>query len=550
MCAGMAKSVRPPLAIEMNDKVRTGPKDEQALIRLYMDLTGSSEANARSVFMYVCPANPQTNGLATQMDDENHPEDEVGNPTPPPRSPHLALVLGALLGLGFGVAGALAEPPAAPANSLPTRPLSLADAVNFALSQSPNILRAQKDLEAAEGVVIQTRAIAIPKVAITGSYQAVEPSDVDTFSASSFLPTNVNSGFTFGTDQNWVSQIRLVQSLYEGGRMLSSFRVGRLLREQSLLNYQTTVANTVLDVQIAYDDVLLAAQQIVVQEASIELLSRELADTTRRFDAGTVPRFNVLRAEVELANARPRLIRARNSLRIAKNNLANLLGFNLPPDTDQDIPLTLSGRLDAEPYPVELSQAIAQALERRTELGALRKARALRQEDVVNAKAGYKPSLQAFAGYDVHNSLLHSDISFEDHGWITGVQASWNLFDGWRTRGRIKEATAQYERAGIELDDAGRRIELDVRTTFSNFTEAQEVLKSQEKVVEEAEEALRLAQARSEAGTSTQLDVLGAQTSLTEARTTQIQALHDYAVARARLERAVGANLPAPPKTP
>ena len=74
-----------------------------------------------------------------------------------------------------------------------------------------------------------------------------------------------------------------------------------------------------------------------------------------------------------------------------------------------------------------------------------------------------------------------------------------------------------------------------------SIAKADEVLKSQEKVVEQAEEALRLARARSEAGSGTQLDVLGAQTSLTEARTTQIQALHDYAVARARLERAVGA---------
>ena len=65
---------------------------------------------------------------------------------------------------------------------------------------------------------------------------------------------------------------------------------------------------------------------------------------------------------------------------------------------------------------------------------------------------------------------------------------------------------------------------------------------SQEKVLEQAEEAFRLAKARSEAGSGTQLDVLGAQTSLTEARTTQIQALHDYSVARARQERAVGAH--------
>ena len=88
--------------------------------------------------------------------------------------------------------------------------------------------------------------------------------------------------------------------------------------------------------------------------------------------------------------------------------------------------------------------------------------------------------------------------------------------------------------------DQGRQIELQVRTAYSDFVEARETLDSQKKVQEEAEEALREARARAEAGSGTQLDVLDAETSLTQSRTTQIQALHDYATARAKLERAIG----------
>jgi outer membrane protein TolC len=416
-------------------------------------------------------------------------------------------------------------------NNFPAVPISLADAVNLALTQNPNIRRAQKDLEASQGVVIQTRAIAVPKLRITGDYDAKQRSDVDVISTN---------GFNLGSDQNWDAQVRIVQSLYEGGRIASSLRVAKLTKQQAMLNYQTAVADTVLDVQVGYFDVLVAQQQIIVQEASVELLSRELADTNRRYDAGTVPRFNVLRAEVELANAQPKLIRARNSFRIAKNNLANLLGFNIPKEALEDIPLQLSGRLEAIPYSMELSHAIALALERRTELGALRKSESLRKEDIVNARATYKPSLQAYAGYEGHNSILQTELNTDLHGWIAGVQLSWDIFDGGLAYGKIKQARALYEKAEVELEDAGRRIELEVRTAFSNFREADEVLKSQEKVVEEGEEALRLAKARNEAGTATQLDVLSAQTALTEARTTQVQALHDYAVARTRLERAVG----------
>jgi len=217
----------------------------------------------------------------------------------------------------------------------------------------------------------------------------------------------------------------------------------------------------------------------------------------------------------------------------------------VPRDIFENIPMQLTGRLEAVPYDIDLPRALSMALERRSELGALRKQEALRKEDVVSAKAGYKPSLQAFAGYDAHKSLFSPDLNVEVHGWLTGVQMTWNMFDGLQTLGKVKEATARYEKAGVELDDTGRRIELDVRTAYSNFIESREVLESQKKVVEQAEEALRLARARNEAGTSTQLDLLSAQTSLTDARSTQIQALHDYAVARARLERAVGVNVPA-----
>jgi outer membrane protein len=102
-------------------------------------------------------------------------------------------------------------------------------------------------------------------------------------------------------------------------------------------------------------------------------------------------------------------------------------------------------------------------------------------------------------------------------------------------------ARAAHEKSLVELDDAGSQIELEVRTAYSVFIGAAEVLESQKKVQEQAEEALRLANSRASAGTGTQLDVLSAETELTQARTTEIQAQYAYAVAVARLERAIGA---------
>ncbi len=415
-----------------------------------------------------------------------------------------------------------------------SEPLSLAEAVNLALKQNGAILRGKADLEATYGIVVQTRAVALPNVRLTGNFTANDPNAVETF-------PSIGGPFTVNTpDQNWSSNIRILQSIYEGGRINSALRAARLTKEQALLQYQTTIADALLEVHVAYYDVLLAAQLITVQEASVNLLSKELSDTQNRFEAGTVPRFNVLRAEVEVANARPRLIRARNALRIAKNNLVSLMGYHVPQNVGEDIPLQLTGQLQAEPYEVQLPVALMRALEKRPELGVLRKAEGLRKEGIVNAKSGYKPSVQVFAGYGFRNSNFSDDLTREVHGWNTGVQLSWDIFDGYRTKGRVLEARALYERAQVDLDDTSRRIEQEVRTAYSTFIEAKEVLESQKKVQEQAEEALRLAVARNEAGTGTQLDVLSAQTALTEARATQVQALRDYSVARIRLERAIG----------
>ncbi len=422
-----------------------------------------------------------------------------------------------------------------------TRPLSLVDALNITAQHNGTILKAKSDLEATYGLVVQTRAIALPKVQATGNFTSSDPGLIEQFP----LPNNPFSV----PHENWNTGIQIVQSVYEGGRLSAAIRAAKLTKEQALLQYQTVAADTLLLTRVAYYDVLVAAQQIVVNEASVNLLTRELEDQQRRYDAGTVPRFNVLRAEVAVANARPAVSRARNAHRIAKNLLSNLLGYNLPREVWEDIPLHLTDKLEARPYSIELPAAISEALRNRTELGALQKAERLQQENIINARSGYFPSLQAFAGYDWHSSEFSTDLSHEVNGWVVGGQLSWNIFDGMATRGKVIQAKAQHEKSIVDLEDTSRRIELEVRTAYSTFVEAREVLESQQKVQEQAEEALRLASARAQAGTGTQLDVLDAETSLTEARTTEVQALHDYIIAHARLERAIGRDLiPIPSK--
>jgi outer membrane protein TolC len=413
-----------------------------------------------------------------------------------------------------------------------TQPLSLSEAVNVALQNNGDILKAKHNLEAQYGVVIQTRAIAIPHLNANGNYQYTD--EVETFPAPGFNAIN----------HTWAANIQLVQTIYQGGQVLSSLRTARLTKDQAMLDYETVVADSLLAVRVAYYDVLAAAEQVVVNEASVTLLTRQLDDQQRRFEAGTVPRFNVLQAEVALANERPALIQARNAYRIAKNNLVNVLGKNVPRNIWEDIPLQLTDKLDSDPYKIELPSAIGQALATRSELLSLRKQELLRKEGITSATSTYKPTVQLFGGYGARNAeFITDDPGYTIKGASAGAQVTWSIFDGLSTKGKADQAKALYEGAKVDIDNEGRRIELEVRTDYSNFIEATETLESQKKVQEEAVESLRLAKARADAGTGTQLDVLSAQTSLTQARSTEVQALHDYDVARARLERAIGIHI-------
>jgi outer membrane protein TolC len=189
---------------------------------------------------------------------------------------------------------------AAAAPMWPTNALGLGDALSLALKGNAALLKGRQEIQEAHGLAIQQSAVSRPRLAATGAYQQIDENRIEKVAFAPGAPA-----VSFQNNQSWNANLVVTQPILAGGRLSSSRRSSAITREAALASYKALVANTLLDVRIAYQDILLAAEQIRVQEASIQLLDRELADTRRRFEAGTVPKFNVLRAEVELANARP-----------------------------------------------------------------------------------------------------------------------------------------------------------------------------------------------------------------------------------------------------
>ncbi|MEI9962805.1 MAG: TolC family protein [Limisphaerales bacterium] len=168
------------------------------------------------------------------------------------------------LGLGLFLAGTLLAQ-GADTNSLAwvSRPLPLTDCLNLALQQNATILKAKNDLEASHGIVVQTRAVALPQLNASSQFKSTDPDAIESF-----------PGTTSSPHQNWNAGVQIVQSIYEGGRLGAALRAAGATKQQALAQYQTVISDTLLNTRIAYYDVLLAAQQITVHEASVNLLQR------------------------------------------------------------------------------------------------------------------------------------------------------------------------------------------------------------------------------------------------------------------------------------
>ena len=442
-----------------------------------------------------------------------------------------------------------------------TRPLSKVEALNLALANNGTIRQARKDVEAAAGVAVQTRAILFPSLSAGAGYAVRQDSLIEANRDRTVSPVQVDlpaisalglpgSALSFGggesakvNNQSWDTDIRIVQSIYEGGRMLSAARSARLIREQAWLSFQSTVSDELLDVANSYDDALRYAKQVEVREQQVKFLTEYRDDTKARFDAGTVPEFDVIRQEVEVANGTAQLVQAQGDYRVGKQKLVELLGYDLPTDITDNLPLNLTTPLVARPYPHKLPAALVMALQNRTEIAALEKEERLRDEAIITAKAGAKPSVQAFAGYELTSRVQTRNAGDYVNGGLAGVQMSWPIFDGFLTKGRVDEAKAKRGEAAEAKAETTRVIQSQVRSAWTDLRTARSVLTAQTENIKKAVRALELATDRYKVGAGTQIDVLNAQTALTEARGSYVDALRNYSVARATLIRATGADL-------
>ncbi len=448
-----------------------------------------------------------------------------------------------------------------------SHPLTIDEAVQLALKQNPSILQQIQQIKAEKGLVYQAQARLLPQLTVNSNYSqtdnALKPSSSSRQSpfdllgvprgsnltvtstgtagvnnAQAIPVSSLSGGASTSANQTWQVTLTASQLIYDGGATIASRRAARINEDSAYYTLRDTIDTVVQTVRTQFYQILLDKALVQVQEESVNLLQSQLEDQKSRYEAGTVPQFNVLQAEGTLENQIPQLIAARNNYRIAALTLARTLGIPADRQYATDNPLPVEGELTFEPIKYDLGAALIAARANRPFLKAQRSSILASVENITVQAAGWKPTISADVGLEQESNPLSNNLSRTLQGWFLGLQGSWNVFDGFLTYGKVKQARAQLEQAKVTYDDSVRQVELEVATSVSNLRQAAQTVDSAQTGVNVNLEALRLADERLAAGTGTQLDVLTAQQALTTARSNLVQAEFSYVSAVASYQQA------------
>jgi outer membrane protein len=393
------------------------------------------------------------------------------------------------------------------------------DAVALAKKQNAEIAIAAKQLEAARGSVIEARSGFLPSVVSTGLLRKRE-SQV----ASRLRP------------EDYDASVRVVQNLYTGGAISSQLAIARLNEEKRTLEYQALVNRVAMDVRLAFYELLLNRAKIRVREQSVGVFQEELKTQRERLSAGIVGALNVSRAEVALANEQPELIDAQTRLQNSYLKLSELIGVD--PGSTAASRFEAAGQLQYHPRHPDLNECLAYADVTRPEIRARQIDVEIENQQLILDRSETRPRVEAFTGYELYSErdpLVGPEFN---HGYIVGLNATWHIFDGFATRGRLQATRARRDAALHALEAARRSVASDVRSAFLDLQQADRVLLSETRNVQNADESLEIAKGNLGAGLGTQLDILQAAADVTRTRTTRLGAIYLHNVALARLARA------------
>lgn len=405
-------------------------------------------------------------------------------------------------------------------------PWTLERALDYAQTHNPDARIAQQRIAVAQAGLEQANSTFWPKLQVQSSYTRTDNPMQVFGSILNQRAYNYNSPPNFNNlpDMDNLNARGIVTlPLYAGGQNAANRQAAKANTEATKLD-SAAIRNALgFEVSRAFYTVLKTRQFILATEAAVNSFATNLVVAQKRLDGGTLLKSDVLDLEVRLAQSREDLVRARNANLLAIRALRNLLGIE-----DGDFPVADTAPAVSAPYVGDFSQ--------RPELAAARQRAAAAQAQVRGSKSGYQPRVSAFGSLD------------HDYGWVTGgdgnsytagVMLQWDLWDGFLTRAKTREANANLETAREEQHKVRLALDLEVEQARLDLNAADESLAVSSKAVEQAEESAMLTRNRFDQGLALSTQLIDSESALVAARVRRAEAESDEHIAIAALRKAL-----------
>lgn len=338
---------------------------------------------------------------------------------------------------------------------------------------------------------------------------------------------------TKGIGNTYKNSVTLTLPLYTGGKITGAIDQASAGYRSSEYGVEAAYQQVKLDATSGFYSVLEATNMLNLSKESVVRLEDHLKNVQAQYAVGVVAKVDVLRSEVELADAQQTLLKAQNAYDLAVASLNNVVG--LPLGTE----LAIGESLDYTEYGNTLDNCLTYALANRPEIHQTEEAVKAAKAAVQIANSGYMPQVAATAT-EAWGSTHNNWPGDNDENWAIGIGVSMNVFDSGVTAAKVQNARAGVVKAEETYRQTTENVLLDVRSNYLSLREAEKRISTTFVAVSKAEEDFHIAQVRYQAGVGTNTDVIDAQVALTQAKTNYVQALYDYNTYKAQLAKAMG----------
>jgi len=405
--------------------------------------------------------------------------------------------------------------------------LTLERCINLALANNQSLKIAGERIRESEGRKQETFGNFLPRLSASANYTKLEESPRMSVFFGGYEQT-----FELGPDNLYSAGLTLRQPLFTWGKIYYGDRQASLNRRVTEEEYRKVKNGLIFDVKRAFYNVLLARQFEIIAKEAVEVAASHYKTTQALYKEGRVSDYDVSRAKVQLVNNQTRLIRAKNNLKLAREELSILLNAELEKDWE------ITGEFYFDKRELDLEGALSKALGERSEIKELTIQEEMSKISVKLARAENRPNLDFLVNYQYTNPFYNR----EEWGgtWNAILSLNFPLFSGFSDLGRVKQAKAGLEQVKTLRSQVEERIKLEVRKAIFDMEESRDRIEAQSENVGLARANLRIAEERHRQGLMSEIELRDAQLSLTQAETDYFQALYDYDVASAFLDRALG----------